>query len=568
MNEITVLNQVGSDLSLYVNGIKNGFTSLKYFSDPDHIAEISLQKPEIILHDLVPGEYSFYLEDKEENQAGYKTIQISNLEKDTIFQNILTCAGLTDPFYVETVSKLDTTSYIEQLYTKAKKDSSHQEEYDALLKAFVTFYNLRQEEMNLFVEPEFTITDSELVSKNSGKFTFIPYTYDIEKEKWILLPEQIEYNTDFYSIDGKPRIMYLIAVLSDFSVIRKYFVYRPSKTLSETILARRIKTKQLEIETIGELTANIDLTNFAEDTYGQKIVAALLRFQNTRPIFKKPVIILEQNKIHVTVPDFKCISLLNKPIYLAALELKEVYAEKHIAHRCLIAYENFSFNPSELLLNSDTEYIFYLTDDTGKVLSNLALLSLDDTQILDTYISSYQNVVFDDYSRKLYNIFREYNKRDWETVSLSLSIYKLINNPEDTLYEYMLKQLLKLDEQRERIDYLIQLITLCQLTYYTDIDQTLIQHQVYSKDFKSHVFPEREDPYIIKVTRIYDTDIRYEYILAGAESTSVRIDQGDYILLQCIDPSSWTMSSIAFYNNKIKNGRPYFYFPKLEVEVI
>ena len=548
MNEITILNQVGSDLSLYINGIKNGFTDLKYFSDPDHIAEISLQKPEITLHDLVPGEYSFYLEDKEENQAGYKTIQISNLEKDTVFQNILTCAGLTDPFYVETVSKLDTTSYIEQLYTKAKKDSSHQEEYDALLKAFVTFYNLRQEEMNLFVEPEFTITDSELVSKNGGKFTFIPYTYDIEKEKWILLPEQIEYNTDFYSIDGKQRIMYLIAVLSDFSVIRKYFIYRPSKTLSETILARRIKTKQLEIETIGELTANIDLTNLTEDTDGQKIVAALLHFQNTRPIFKKPVIILEQNKIHVTVPDFKCISLLSKPIYLAALELKEVYAEKHIAHRYLITYENFSFNPSELLLNSDTEYIFYLTDDTGKVLSNLALLSLDDTQILDTYISSYQNVVFDDYSRKLYNIFREYNKRDWETVSLSLSIYKLINNPEDTLYEYMLKQLLKLDEQRERIDYLIQLITLCQLTYYTDIDQTLIQHQVYSKDFKSHVFPEREDPYIIKVTRIYDTDIQYEYILAGAESTSVRIDQGDYI--------------------KIKNGRPYFYFPKLEVEVI
>ena len=63
-----------------------------------------------------------------------------------------------------------------------------------------------------------------------------------------------------------------------------------------------------------------------------------------------------------------------------------------------------------------------------------------------------------------------------------------------------------------------------------------------------------------------DGELSYQYYKSGNSGTEIRIDRGDIVILQAINPRTWQKSSIAFYNNKYP-GAPYFYFPELEVEV-
>ena len=186
----------------------------------------------------------------------------------------------------------------------------------------------------------------------------------------------------------------------------------------------------------------------------------------------------------------------------------------------------------------------------------------------DTYTDAYLRTVYDTYVRKLNSVFKEYDRNSWNTISQLLEQYLLIREEEERPYSFLLKRILRLDKNRYRIDKLIEIVILCQLRHYAPVDPNFLSHQVYSKEFRSHVFPESDRPYIVRAEHINGDTVTREYFLTGDESLSIRMDKDDFLLLQCIDPETWSVSSPAFYNNRIKTGAPYFYFPKLEVEVI
>ena len=553
MNEIIFLSQVGSSLKLYANCVKNGYNKLHYFTDPETENEIILSGPEAVIQNLTAGEWFFYAENEQNETIGHTSIIISQLLSQTIFQNVLTCANISD---VELPENLNTEDYVTQLY-----DLNVSEE---TILAFVNFYNLRQEEINTATEPEFYIRQNQINSNIGISYTFVPYEKD--GDKWKRLNDSIVYDSEKFIFYGKPRRMYQIFVLSDFSVVRKYFIYEPSKTLSETKYERRISALQNWKEKTTELLENIALEELENDAYGRQIIASMVSLRNRRAIFKKPVVELDDNTLLVTISDYPCIALTDKNVYLAAIETEEACAESFRPHKYKIIEEQNKIPLSSLLINSDTDYLFYLTDDTGTILSDIFMFSTDSKINDETYNKVYNKIVFDDFKRKLYNVSQEYGKKEWESVSLLLDQYLFTDNSVN-LTEFLLQQLIRQDENRVRIDFLIQLVLLCKLRYYDNINQDFIKQQVFSQEFKSHVLPENS-PYIIKITRLNGDTISYNYLSAGKESTSIRMDKDDFIFLQCIDPSSWNVSSIAFYNNRVKSGRPYFYFPKLEVEVI
>lgn len=553
MNEIIFLSQVGSSLKLYANCVKNGYNKLHYFTDPEEENEITLSGPEAVIQNLTAGEWFFYAENEQNETIGHTSIVISQLLPQTIFQNVLTCAGISD---VELPENLNTEDYVTQLY-----DLNVDEE---TILAFVNFYNLRQEEINTATEPEFYIRQNQINSNTRVSYTFVPYEKD--GDKWRRLNDSIVYDSEKFIFYGKPRRMYQISVLSDFSVVRKYFIYEPSKTLSEAKYERRISALQNWQEKTTELLGNIALEELENDTYGRQIIASMVSLRDRRAIFKKPVVELDDNTLMVTISDYPCIALTDKNVYLAAIETEEACAESFSPHKYKIIEEQNKIPLSSLLINSDTDYLFYLTDDTGTILSDIFMFSTDSEINDETYNKVYNKIVFDDFKRKLYNVFQEYGRKEWEPVSLLLDQYLFTDNSIN-LTEFLLQQLTRQDENRVRIDFLIQLVLLCKLRYYDNINQDFIKQQVFSQEFKNHIFPENS-PYIIKITRLNGDTISYNYLSAGKESTSIRMDKDDFIFLQCIDPSSWNVSSIAFYNNRVKSGRPYFYFPKLEVEVI
>ena len=562
MKDIILLQQTADTVTLYANCIKKGYATICYFQDPESIYTIQSEDPVITLHDLDSGDYYIYAKNKEQHEIGHTSFTVSALSKKTLFQNIALNNHITIDNAI--LASLSAENYIPDLYKKLIQENTVTEE--ALL-TFIEFYNAQQETLNTN-DPEFIIENQTITVRTKIPYRFIPYVYHIDTDSWQILREQVDNNTEVFSFYGKPALLYRICVLSDFSVVRDYFLYQPSETLSETILERQIQAKKNRAEKLAEQILQINLEEIADDENGQKTVASLLQFAPDHVIFRKPEINIEDMELSCHVPDYSCIELLDKPIFLCVLELEETFAKVFRPHRYKIDEQDFIVPPSFLSMNPDTEYVLYLSDESGKILTEPILISVNPEYPTELYTVSYYRTVYDTYVRKLNSVFKEYGKEQWNQIAKLLEQYLLQNDYEFSISEFLCKQLIRLNPDRERIDRMLELIILCQLRYYTNIDQSFISHQVYSKEFKSHVFPEAERPYIVRATRFNDGEITYDYFLTGEESLSIRMDKDAYLLLQCIDPDTWTVSAPAFYNNRVRFGAPYFYFPKLEVEVI
>ena len=561
MNEIVILQQIADTITLYSNCFKRGYKTIQYFTDQANIYTVAMKDPTIIISGLMPGTYYFYAENDNGNDTGHFSVDISGLSKDTIFSNILLNRQIEIPDNI--LASLSIHNYLLELYQQLLQNKISEEAF----LAFVEFYNAQQEELNTNV-PEFSIQDQTISSQTELSYRFIPFLYDSISKTWSQSRTDFKEDTDQFVITGKPCSLHQILVLSDFKVVRKYYIYLPSENVSTAILEGRIQTRQNKSDLITKQIVQLNLQDIVNDLTGQNVVASLLYYKPTCTIFHQPDIVLENTNITCHISDFPCIQLIDRPLYLAMLELNEVFAEHPHPHRHPIISESFAFRTGSLLLNSDTEYVCYITDETDAVLSDVTLISLNPNFPSDIYTTAYRRVVYDEYVRKLNSIFKAYAKDKWDTAALSLEQYLFYQDTNDRLYEFLWKQLLRLNPDREPIEKLIGLVELCQLQYYDNIDQTFIPKQVYSKEFHDHVFPEWNALYIVRAIHFNGNDITYTYHLAGDESFNIKMNKDDYLLLQCIDPKSWKMSSAALYNNRIKSGTPYIYFPKLEVEVI
>ena len=564
MNEIILLQQIEDIATLYANCIKNGYNVLHYFSDPEHVHILKIETPEIVIKNLLPGDYHLYATNESGEEVGHLSFTVSGLKKETVFQNILTCVGIKEEI---DFSSIPADNYIPAMYDLYIKEKISEE----TLQAFIVFYNTTQNELNTTSIPEFVIKQNSEIYID-GKFhipyTFIPYRYNFGMQNQIMLREQAIFNEENYWFIGKPRNLYQICVLNDFSLVRRYYHYQLSETASETILERHIQTIQTKTEQTKELITQLNLESIAEDRVGQETVIAIQKMNPARPIFSAPEVEIHDSVIFVSVPDYTGIRLTEKNIYLAALEMNEVFSDKHSPHKYKVNADSFQLKASMLLINSDTEYVFYLTDDNNIVLSNVVLASFDPDFKTSIYTDAYLRIVYDTYVRRLSSIFKEYDRNSWNLIAQLLDQYLLTRDGQELPSSFLQRQILQLDANRYRIDKLFELTVLCQLKYYMPVQQNFISHQVFSKEFKSHIFPEAEQSYIVRISHINGNTITEEFLTAGSESLSVRIDKDDFVLLQCIDPEKWCVSSPVFYNNRIKTGAPYFYFPKMEVEVI
>lgn len=570
INDITVISQIADQITLYVNCFKEGYKKLCYFHNPNNIIEIDLDMPEISIRNLQEEEYYFYCENEEGEETGHITVPISTVSIKDTWKNILTESELENKRNQTLIASLSSYDYIMDLYTASLREQQEVDEFDELILAAVSFYNLRQESLNTTFAPEFSIKNNIFSSTNSKEYKFVPFLYNRDNKKWEIINGLSKDKTDKFVFSDKPSEMYLILVLSDFSVIRKYFYYQPSETLSETILERRISTTRQFTEKTVEMMSRFDLSEIKDDEEKQRITCALQELKPEYPILASPKIIYDNESHLFTVefPDWGILSTVDKIIYLSACEIDEAFNEKRVPHKILVTAENFVVGPFTLGLNYEEDYIFYFSDKSGKPLSNPILCSYGTSTDLETCFSISRRIDIEEYRRRLYNVFREYDKKDWNAVSILLDRY---STNEDNLYrpimDYMLEAISRLDIMHYRIEYLMQLVLLNQLRNYVPIDQSFINQQVYAEGYHKHVFPEYETNYVIKCGRLNKNAIEWEYISCGEEVQELSTNRDSFLIMQVFDKDLTKASPYAFYHNIYTGETRYFFYPDLEVTV-
>ena len=570
LNNITVISQIADQITLYVNCFKNGYTKLCYFYDPNNITVIDLAGPEVSIKELQEEEYYFYCENDQQEEIGHISVPISTVSIKDTWKNILAMSELDNKENLSLVSDLSGYNYIMDLYEATLREQKEVDEYDELLLAAVSYFNMQQELLNMTYAPEFSIKDNKISSTNSKKYKFVPFLYDRKSKKWKLMNGFARNETEEFIFSDKPSEMYLILVLSDFSVVRKYFYYQPSETLSETILERRIFANRQFTEKTVEMISRFDLSDIKDDEEKQMIVCALQELKPEYPLLDPPKITYD-NESHffsVEFPDYNILSTIDKIIYLSACEIDEAFNQKRVPHKILITGENLTVSPFTLGLNYEENYIFYFSDKNGKPFSNPVLCSYGTSTDVESCFYISRKIDIEEYRRKLYNVFKEYDKKDWDTVSILLDRYSA---NEDNLYrsimDYILEAVSRLDIIHYRIEYLMQLILLNQLRNYVPIDQTFINKQVYAEGYHKHVFPENPNNYVIKRGRLNKNTIEWDYISCGEEVQELSTNQDSYLIMQALSQNLSQASPYAFYHNIYAGETKYFYYPDLEVTV-
>ena len=567
-NYITVLNQIADTVTLYVNCFKNGYTRLCYFYNPASIVTINLTEPRITIDGLTEKKYYFYCLNNQDEEVGHITVPVATASYATFWQNMLSYTDIEEDTNI--LLNLKEPEYVLDLYKAAVKSEDGIEAYEELLSSCTSFYNSRQESLNTMSIPDFILKDETVISFSGQRYYFIPYVYNLTEDKWEIVPGQERNRTETYTFNGKPSLMYRILVLSDISLVREYFYYCPSKTLSETILERRISTKQQLMKRTAEMMVQFDITELSEDEYGQEVVCALQEMKPEYPILAMPQLTYDEENglFYGYFPNYNILPFVDYNIYIAALEIDQVYNQNKVPHKILAAGKNFILNPSAVRMNYGEDYIFYLCDKDNHILSMPCIYRYGTETDTELYFTISRKLDLDLYRRRLFNIFKEYDKKDWNTISLILDKYIA---SEENLYQpmtdYAIEEISRLDTIHFQIDYLIQLVLLNQIKYYLPTDQTFIHEQVYAEEYNKHVFPEAEEPYIIRCGRLDKNVLSWEFIAAGDTSKEIRIDKNKLICLQALNKDMTKTSPYALYHNIYSGSTRYFYYPNLEVTV-
>ena len=564
--DILILNQIENTIQLYIDCFKRGYTTLHYFYNPAQETIVELTEPKITIKELESERYYFYCTNENEESTGDINVEISGLTINEALNNVANCSGLNDNIYKDIIDTIEDENFVLDVFNKMTDDNK--EEYEKLLLALTSFYNMRQEELNLFVNPIFNFDLSKIESPNNIKYNFIIYEYNKNENSWTLLREKCIFDSFYIDFHGKPSTMYLIAPTINSNVVREYFIYHPSKTLSEAKYERRIFDNQKKKKKTIKLSTQMDLSELIDDEEGQEIVSALQFINPKQYVFNIPVVNFKQNKFEVKISDFDFIEKFNKNIYLGALEIDQAFSKGIVPHKIKISSSSFQFSPANYLMNSGENYIFFITDNSNKVLSECSLSGYNTDNDLLSYYKVSRKIDVETYRRQLFNIFMDYNKKDWPVISSIIDTFILSSEDyTESLSEFTISKILNLDSIYYRIDFLIQLILLYKLKYTLPVNQDFLKHQVFANSYHKHVFPEGNS-YIVQTVRINDKEITIENSVCGSVAKEVKIDKNDFIYFCCYNMQNWECSSITFYNNKIKQGQKYFFFPKLEVEII
>ena len=564
--DILILNQIENTIQLHIDCFKRGYTTLHYFYNPAQETIVELTEPKITIKELESERYYFYCTNENEESTGDINVEISGLTINEALNNVANCSGLNDNIYKDIIDTIEDENFVLDVFNKMTDDNK--EEYEKLLLALTSFYNMRQEELNLFVNPIFNFDLSKIESPNNIKYNFIIYKYNKNENSWTLLKEKCIFDSFYIDFHGKPSTMYLIAPTINSNVVREYFIYQPSKTLSEAKYERRIFDNKNKYEKTIKLSTQMDLSELIDDEEGQEIVSALQFINPKQYVFNIPVVNFKQNKFEVKISDFDFIEKFNKNIYLGALEIDQAFSKEIVPHKIKISSSSFQFSPANYLMNSGENYIFFITDNSNKVLSECSLGGYNTNNDLLSYYKVSRKIDVETYRRQLFNIFMDYNKKDWPVISSIIDTFILSSEDyTESLSEFTINKILNLDSIYYRIDFLIQLILLYKLKYTLPVNQDFLKHQVFANSYHKHVFPEGNS-YIVQITRINDKETTIENSVCGSVAKEVKIDKNDFIYFCCYNMQNWECSSIAFYNNKIKQGQKYFFFPKLEVEII
>ena len=569
-NSIIVLNQIANTVTLYANCYKNGYTRLCYFSDPEDIAIIDLSGPEITIRSLEEKEYYFYCVDQDLNETGHIKISVDAVSYKNFMDNIVEFTQTDDIDLI--IPKINEQNYVMDLYRRATSRKKNFSYYEKLIMACVSFYNIRHEVLNSDTTPEFNLVFCPLKinSTNYKKYNYIPYVYDLDTKTWKRLSYQEEFRTESFAFSGKPSLMYRIRVLSDFNLVREYFYYQPSETLSKTILEGNISSQQQLTEKTAEMLTKLDVTEILDDEYAQEVVLALQEITPAFPIFRAPTISYNgyTGTISAKIENYLWILASRNKIYLAALELDQAFAKNKAPHKIPVHSSNMIFDPSIYLMNYGEDYIFYICDAAGNILSAPAIAAYGTNNNLSDIVQAKRRTDLELYRRRLFNIFKEYDKNSWDKIALILDQYMIAR---EDYYEpfltYMIRKISYLDLYKDHSDFLLQLILLAWVQHYMPTDRTFLSHQVYGEAYHKHVLPEQENPYIICCMRINHGEITWNFLTGGEIAQEIWTDRDDYLLLFAMSPDFSRMSPSAFYSNIHQGQTRYFYYPGLEVDI-
>ena len=179
--DILILNQIENTIQLYIDCFKRGYTTLHYFYNPAQETIVELTEPKITIKELESERYYFYCTNENEESTGDINVEISGLTINEALNNVANCSGLNDDVYKDIIDTIEDKNFILDVFNKMTDDNK--EEYEKLLLALTLFYNMRQEELNLFVNPIFNFDLSKIVRvKSEFSFDDISYVTIVRKD--------------------------------------------------------------------------------------------------------------------------------------------------------------------------------------------------------------------------------------------------------------------------------------------------------------------------------------------------------------------------------------------------
>lgn len=553
---ILVLGQFGDKLKIICNCYKLQYDTLIYFpvDNPKDIHEQKLTGQYAILTDLSSGDYYLYCKNASEETIGHTTITILNTNKELFFDNVLNMFDFkNDKNIVDFLSNIKSDDYFVELYKKivSTEDEAIKNKYELILEQLCAIYNIRQE---LFNNDAYSFSFDQSIGckiyeNNDLPVKFLPNAYSIDYDSYILDRNNVVYDKSLLSYNYNSCSLMRISIIDDFSMVREYLYYSPSKNAAMTKYEANFSLKAQ----IEEQISNIQLEDIETSSeHDQKVLIGMYNVLSQKKIFMPPELVVDKDILSICINDYDFLELFNKDIYIAAIDVDEAYKDNFNARKIKITEQQFNINLQDYFFYKDEDYICFVTDDNNTILSDPIIIRYsDETDNINTINDQFKKVLYEDYRNELEKIF-DAKHIDGLGEIINEAEHWLTSQHQETLYEFLLAQLVTSNTKLYDNKDIIKAIILAYLDGTKSFKLDYMNKRVYRTDSKIHVIPE-SNPYILEIIKMNKNSYDVDRSLQGTDAKEISVKNSEITLIRCIDPITYTSSPIAMYCIKDNN---------------
>lgn len=534
----------------------------------------------ITVNHIKPGVYETYsIDDTLQEESIRSAITVIGdmkrpfVEKAISFIN----ANKNEQPYAGLIEKItEGTDVVPFIFSKAIADNDTETKY----KYAATLYSvidLMNYNMSASMENSQTKMDSILcsikVDPDTRELMIIDIT-DIKSPQISIVKKSLSSDT----IELMPQENHLYAVIpidKNDDARGIYYTFRPKQEVFAKFLNNSIERKneyQLTIE------KNIDYPNsYMEFSDAEKNYLAIIdKLSPVQPLIKEPVVSHFGGLVMVQINDMQLISALNKDLYVSFRET-ELALDLNDQRRIKISGEEFSFYTSSLMM-SDEDYLYWIEDQAGNILSPVRLFSLVEVDYSDGTAEE-PETDFNERARQLalhnYSLhLTPYLANNFEeNKGLIMNAFKSAETDTVTGTEGLVKTILTflcLRQNYSKIRTCIRALMEDRTIYGNYLVEFLTSPVRFKYKQNTVVLPPKQNCLYVFDKYTVDQGIETDYVMSQAgTATEYRFYNCDYGVVWCIDTDTYKISGFVLIDFSTKQLEPYSYkFLIDELEVI